>query len=367
MATKFCQTNTLYLAGAGVIVGATSVTFTSLADIYGNVLTMTDFGAVGYGTLEPDTTNEEAFTFTAVVANANGTYTVTGVKTVLAKSPYTETSGLVRAHAGGAKAVITDNVAFWNTFGNKNNTGTWNAVQTFATGSTPIITDAPVSATEAANKGYVDGVAIAGGSNASSTVKGISKLSLDPVAPTNPIAVGDNDTRVPTVNTSTVTAGMVAALAGTSGTPAVGNKYVTDADTTGTGAVLRASSRIVPIYKVITATRNSSSDGTGTVNVAHGMGVIPKAVKVTATATTASTAVMLSIGTYDATDGNHCIATTDGVQAVGDTQCVELLSSGGNSHIATVTLDATNVIFAWVKSGTTTWGTIYLMIEAMYY
>lgn len=127
--TKYVQTNTLYLAGSGVIVGATSIVLTTFTDIYGNVLTMTDFGSKGYGTLEPDTTNEEGFTFTGVTANANGTYTLTGVATVLAKSPYTETSGLVRSHFGGTKVVITDNVAFWNTFANKANdeviTGTW--------------------------------------------------------------------------------------------------------------------------------------------------------------------------------------------------------------------------------------------------
>jgi hypothetical protein len=121
MATKYVQTNTLYLSGSGVVVGATSLTLTSLTDIYGNVLTMTDFGSVGYGTLEPDTTNEESFVFTGITPNANSTYTLTGVQTTLAKSPYTASSGLVRSHAGGTKAVITDNVSFWATFANKNN------------------------------------------------------------------------------------------------------------------------------------------------------------------------------------------------------------------------------------------------------
>lgn len=121
MALKYTQLPSLYLAGSGVIIGATSITFTSFSDIYGNVLTMSDFSAKGYGTLEPDTSNEEAFTFTGVTPNANGTYTATGVSSCLAKSPYTETSGLVRAHAGGTKAVISDTVAFWNTFANKQN------------------------------------------------------------------------------------------------------------------------------------------------------------------------------------------------------------------------------------------------------
>jgi|GEM_PF-2380594 len=129
MALKYAQTNTLYLAGAGVVISATSIVLSSFSDIYGNVLTMADFGTKGYITLEPDTTNEEAATFTGVTANANGTYTLTGVSTALAKSPYTESSGLLRGHSGGSKVVITDNVAFWNTFPNKNNDetilGTW--------------------------------------------------------------------------------------------------------------------------------------------------------------------------------------------------------------------------------------------------
>lgn len=126
---QYVQTPTFYQAGSGNIVGATTVNLTSMTDIYGNILTMSNFGTTGYFTAEPDTTNEEGGTFTGITANANGTYTLTGVKTILAKSPYTQTSGLIRAHAGGTKIVITDNVAFWNTFANKANdetiTGTW--------------------------------------------------------------------------------------------------------------------------------------------------------------------------------------------------------------------------------------------------
>jgi len=191
-ALKYCQSNTLYLAGYGVVVGATSVVLTSLTDIYANVLTMTDFGAFGYITLEPDTTNEEAATFTGITANANGTYTLTGVKTVLAKSPYTETSGLVRAHAGGTKLVVTDNVAFWNTFTNKNNDETVDGQWTFT--NTPIV------------PGTV--------SDASTTVKGVSKLSVAPVLASNPIAVGNNDVRVPSADPTTLFAPIANAPSG---------------------------------------------------------------------------------------------------------------------------------------------------------
>lgn len=147
MALRYVQTNTLYLYGSGVVVGATSVTVTALKDIYTNVLTIADFGAKGYATLEPDTINEESFTFTGVTANANGSYTLTGVATALAKYPYTETSGLIRGHSGGTKAVLSDTTAFWNTFANKQNdeiiTGAWTFnVAPVALGATPASTTA---------------------------------------------------------------------------------------------------------------------------------------------------------------------------------------------------------------------------------
>lgn len=165
-AKSYVQSQTLYLAGSGVLVGATSIVLISLTDIYGNAITnISSFGDKGYITCEPDTSNEEGATFTSVTANANGTVTLGGVSTILAQSPYTETSGLVRSHSGGTKVVITDNVAFWNTFGNKNNdevlTGRW------TTGVTPS------TANDLVNKAYVDGVAVAGAPNASTTVKGI--------------------------------------------------------------------------------------------------------------------------------------------------------------------------------------------------
>lgn len=171
MALKYVQSPTQYLAGAGVIIGNTTVILTAFTDIYGNALAMTDFGAKGYGTLEPDTTNEEAFIWTGVTVNANGTVSLTGISSALAKSPYTETSGLIRAHAGGTKMVVTDNVSFWATFANTQNTNTFVGVQTFS--SLPTIPAVPSASTDAASKGYVDGIAIAGAPNASTTVKGI--------------------------------------------------------------------------------------------------------------------------------------------------------------------------------------------------
>ena len=81
--------------------------------------------------------------------------------------------------------------------------------------------------TQLATKKYADDLAIAGSPKASNTVYGITKLSVAAASAIDPIAVGDNDTRIPTQGEND-------ALAGTSGTPNSSNKYITD-DNVNTG------------------------------------------------------------------------------------------------------------------------------------
>lgn len=69
----------------------------------------------------------------------------------------------------------------------------------------------------------LDSIVAGGAVDASTSQKGITKLSVTPASASNPIAVGDNDPRVPDSDTSD-------ALAGTSGTPSSSNKFVTDDD-----------------------------------------------------------------------------------------------------------------------------------------
>lgn len=66
------------------------------------------------------------------------------------------------------------------------------------TGALILNTSSPSTALQAASKGYVDSVAIAGSPDASTSTKGISKMSVSPASASNPISVGDNDPRVPT-------------------------------------------------------------------------------------------------------------------------------------------------------------------------
>ena len=107
------------------------------------------------------------------------------------------------------------------------------ALSSFAPKANPVFTGSvtvptPTLPTDAVTKDYVDTVAaaiVAGGAlDATTSIKGITKLSVAPAS--DPIAVGDNDPRVPTQGEND-------ALAGTVGTPGASNKFVTETDQTG--------------------------------------------------------------------------------------------------------------------------------------
>ncbi len=136
---------------------------------------MTDFGSVGFGTLEPSSgTNEEQISFTGVTQNGNGTATLTGVKTVLFKSPYTQTSGLAKTHAGGVTFVISNTAGFYDQLVAKNDDETIAGLYTFV--QLPQSTAVPTVNADLTNKLYVDNTVISGAPNASTTVKGIVQL-----------------------------------------------------------------------------------------------------------------------------------------------------------------------------------------------
>ena len=76
--------------------------------------------------------------------------------------------------------------------------------------------------TDIADKKYIDDIAIAGGVDSTTTVKGISKMSVAPASSTSPIAVGDNDGRVPTQNENNALVGNNTDIA-----VGTGNKFMT--------------------------------------------------------------------------------------------------------------------------------------------
>ncbi len=178
---KQVQAQSFSLSGAGAVAGATSVILRSFEQIDGTQLTMTDFGSIGYGTLEPGNgTLEEQISFTGVTQNSGGTATLTGVKTVLMVSPYTETSGLAQTHAGSTTFVLSNTAGYYGQFAKKNADSIITGKYTFPednVSNAGITTDVDTSvATAFVTLGQLSRQAISGASDASTTVKGIVQL-----------------------------------------------------------------------------------------------------------------------------------------------------------------------------------------------
>lgn len=149
-----------------------------------------------------------------------------------------ETTGVAREHRIGATVTITDfaHIKYINDL--IGGTTNLNASEPLEYDGTATIN----SNNQLATKAYVDGVAISGAPDASTSTKGIVKMSTAPASASNPVAVGDNDTRVPTQSEND-------ALAGTSGTPSSTNKFVTADDVSSVGAsnkVVRAAGTALP-------------------------------------------------------------------------------------------------------------------------
>lgn len=177
---KFAQLQTFTLAGAGVAIGDTTVTLKAFQTIAGVNLAISDFGTIGYGTMEPNSKDqEEQISFTGVTQNVNGTATLTGVKTVLTVAPYTETAGFAKSHTGGSTFVISNTAGFYNHFAVKDNDETITGLWGFSTSPT---VPTPTTDYQASTKKYVDdsSVGIAG----DETVAGIKTFSSSPIVPT---------------------------------------------------------------------------------------------------------------------------------------------------------------------------------------
>lgn len=138
----------------------------------------------------------------------------------------------------------------------------------------------PTNGTDAATKAYADGIAVAGGADASTTIKGISKMSVAPASAANPIAVGDNDTRMLTQGENDAAVGNNTEVA-----VGTGNKFVTQtglqkntekyaADAGATDAYAITLSPVPASYTtgmVVYFTANTVNTGAATLNV-NGLG-----------------------------------------------------------------------------------------------
>lgn len=119
------------------------------------------------------------------------------------------------------------------------------------------------------------------------------------------------------------------------------------------------------------------STASGTQNIAHGQGVAPTYVRITIyglagialNGTTAVVNIIHSIGVYNGSTTASVHVNTNSGYTGGivnnSTNMIEAwtdASGGGNKAVATIALDATNVILTWTKTGIPT-GTIAILVE----
>lgn len=287
MATvKFIQAQKFSLAGSGASIGDTTLLLQSFAGINGTLLTTTDLGVRAFGTIEPGNgSQEEQISFTGVTQNSNGTATLTGVSTVLFVSPYTATSGIGKTHAGASTFILSNDAGFYGQ-----------------------ILD------------YIDTAIVSGGVPATTTVLGLNKISVAPVSPASPIAVGDNDPRIPT-------AGQAQALVGTAGTPSSTNQYVTASGLAGFPPIFRSytvsSSWVKPSnlkYIIVKVQGGGGGGGLGTTTAFGGPGGGGAYGEKTILAATLGTSEIVTIGggglgrTSTAGDGSPGSGTSLGSQ-----------------------------------------------------
>jgi len=176
-----------YLYGSGVGLTDTSITLTSFKQpVNSYLLSMTDFGDIGYITLEPGNVSRQEFvSFTGVTQNSDGTATLTGVTRGLAPvSPYTASTTIRKAHAGGSTVVVSNPPQFYERFANKTAAQFITAVWTYMSTTSPKYLYNPSAAdwtasasTTLASKGYVDDQVTAGCSNANTTTRGCVEIA----------------------------------------------------------------------------------------------------------------------------------------------------------------------------------------------
>lgn len=156
-AFNFVSSGRYTLAGSGIGLTDTSIELTSFKQPVSEVeLTMTDFGSIGYATINPGSaTKKEFVSFTGITQDGStDKATLTGVTRGLGfVSPYTASSTLRQSHSGGTTLIISNPPQLYDQLATKQNdqtiTGYWNV-------------PTPLAGTNIANKDYVDGV-VSGG------------------------------------------------------------------------------------------------------------------------------------------------------------------------------------------------------------
>ena len=157
---------TYYLAGTGISSSATSFTLTSFTVTQnGKKIQDSEMSETFYFTLEPGSrSRQEIVACTTVVQNADNTATISGCTRGMAPvTPYTASTSLQFAHAGGSIAILSNPPQLYNQVAIKDNDETVTGLWDFPT---------PVSGNNPATKDYVLSVVTGGAVTIDATIIG---------------------------------------------------------------------------------------------------------------------------------------------------------------------------------------------------
>lgn len=382
-----------------VAVGATTATLTSATDSDGVALQTGTYGL----TIDRKNSSKEY-----IECTITGT-AVTDVKTI-ARGTGVATSGFAREHRKGAEVIISDFVAIKR------------IQDVLETGyDSPTL---PTTDYQLATKKYVDSASIAGGSNASTTTQGLVEIATQAEvdAGTSTGGTGAKLVATPDLIRSKLVSDYAVDSVGTDSyaitiAPAItaytaGQTFTFKAGTANTGACTLnvsglgaktikkdVSSDLVTgdilanqIVKVVydgtnmqlvskssypqqyvnkfsngTTTKNAA-DASTTQTIAHGLGVAPSSVKISAlllvNVSVDSKTIKAETVYNGTTQSSRSIYNVSGGYTLDTT--FSLNADNSSSHTrGVVTVDATNISIAWTKTSTPT-GTYTIIWEAQY-
>lgn len=467
MATYHTFGGTTYNLGTSIGSTDTTILLSSFkVPVTGDDITMVLLNTdIVYATIAPKTTSSEFISFTGITQNSNGSATLTGVTRGLNKTyPFTTSASFKLPHSGQTQFIISDAPQVFEKYVSIDNTQTIDGVKTFSSNVTvPVL---PIANTDAASKGYADGLAIAGAPNASTTVKGIVELATqaevlaktatggtgaslvatpdlqastllsDYKADTGAVnaavitpapaltayvtgqrfsvkMVATNTTTNPTINVNGLGAKTIVKLGGavlSAGDLLINGIYEFEYDGTNMQLMTPASTSIakslksattvvdvsaatapssgqalvatstttatwqtIGLFKNGTATR-AGDTATGSQTIAHGLGVIPKYIRITARKMVNAGAPSIfatSDGVYNGTTASnvYLLVVSDGtlIPTSNVTANMVTIYDDGQtpkSQIATVAFDATNITLSWTRTGSTNSIQISMLWEA---
>ena len=173
--------STYNLSGGGISSTATSITLSSLTiPQTGTDIVDSDLSSTFYMTIEPGSrTRQEIISCDTLVQNANDTATISGCVRGLAPiPPYTASTSLQFAHAGGTSIIFSDPPQLFRQYANRINNETILGTWTFGSTTFPQLDvyAAPTTTVQFAPKKYVDDTAVSGAADILYATKGIGSL-----------------------------------------------------------------------------------------------------------------------------------------------------------------------------------------------